>query len=77
MITANTPGTYSTKLDKGRRKGYAKRITRERVEELRAQGLPYAEIAKILDVSIEAIKGQQRKWRREQEKPQEGAETRG
>lgn len=76
MITTSTPGAYSTKLDKGRRKGYAKRITKERVEALRAQGLPYAEIAKILEVSIEAIRQQRKKWRREQGKPQEGAEVR-
>lgn len=70
MITANTPGAYH--LGKSRKKGYHKRIDLEEVEALRQQGLSYSQIAARLDVTIPAIKWQQRKRRQESKITPEG-----
>lgn len=62
MITDHTPGAF--KRGKRARKGFAQRINRERVEALRSQGLPWAEVAGALEVSVEALLYQVKKWRR-------------
>lgn len=72
MITAKTPGAYH-KGKARRTTAYYKRINLEEIDALLQQGLSYAEIAVRLDVTIPAIRWQQRKRRQETKNTPTGA----
>lgn len=63
MITAKTPGAYI--IDRGGNgKNYPK-TTKEQVEELRAQGKNWAEIATILGIPKNTLHHRWYRWRKQ------------
>lgn len=64
MITAKTPGAYI--IDRGgKNKGYPK-FTKEQVEELRAQGLSWADIATILGIPKNTLHHRWYRWKKQE-----------